>query len=63
MSEKIGRIKTLSRGAQKARKRMQRFYGTKQGNEIWQKRAEERGKGKTLRQKVNSVYKKGAKLK
>lgn len=57
------KIRNLSRGAQKARRRMQRQYGTKKGNSIWQAKAEEKGEGKTLREKINSVYHRGAKLK
>lgn len=57
------KITNLSRGAQKARHRMQKQYGTAEGNRIWQAKAEEKGKGSTLRQKVNSVYRRGARLK
>lgn len=57
------KIRNLSVGAQRARRRMQRFYGTEEGNRIWQARAEEKGEGNTLREKVNFTYHKGAKLK
>jgi len=57
------RISNLTKGAQKARKQMMKDYGSKKGEEIWVKRAEERGTGNTLRQMLNSTYKKGAKLK
>lgn len=57
------KIRNLSVGAQKARRNMQRFYGTEEGNRIWETKAEEQGEGNTLRQKVNSIYKTGAKLK
>jgi hypothetical protein len=57
------KIRNLSRGAQKARLNMMRFYGSSKGEDIWVKKAEERGKGSTLRQKLNSIYHKGTKLK
>jgi hypothetical protein len=64
VTEKLNfKIRNLTRGAQKARRRMQRQYGTDEGNRIWAQKAEEQGSGSTLRQKVNSIYKKGAKLK
>ena len=56
------KIRNLSKGAQKARRRMLKSYGRKDGDRIWRKKAEEKGKGKTLREKVNNTYKKGAKL-
>lgn len=57
------KISNLTKGAQKARKQMMKDYGKEKGEEIWVKRAEERGTGNTLRQQINSTYKKGAKLK
>jgi len=57
------KIRSLSKGAQKARLRMLKEYGTDEGDRIWREKAEERGTGTTLRQKIESVYKKGAKLK
>lgn len=58
----LGRIDTLSAGAQKALVAMREAYGAKEGNRIFLAKAKEQGTGRTLRQKVNSVYKKGAKL-
>lgn len=40
-----------------------KFYGPNEGARIWEAKADEQGTGNTLRQKINSVYKKGAKLK
>jgi hypothetical protein len=57
------KIRNLTKGAKKARRHMQRFYGTEEGNRIWEAKAEEQGTGNTLREKVNSIYHKGAKLK
>lgn len=58
----IGRIDTLSHGAQKALTNFRKEYGPSEGERIFKAKAEENGKGSTLRQKVNSTYKKGAKL-
>lgn len=57
------KISNLSKGAQKARTRMIDQYGKEDGERIWREKAEEQGEGSTLRQKLNSVYHKGAKLK
>jgi hypothetical protein len=57
------KISKLSKGAQKARKRMISQYGPTEGDRIWREKAEEKGTGKTLREKINSVYHKGATLK
>lgn len=57
------KIRNLTKGAQKARRRMMKFYGPDEGARIWEAKADEQGAGNTLRQKINSVYKKGAKLK
>lgn len=56
-------ISKQTRGAQKAFKNFTNFYGTHDGPRIYLKKAEEQGQGSTIRQKVNSIYKKGAKLK
>lgn len=56
------KISNLSKGAQKARKRMMDQYGKEEGDRIWREKAEEQGTGNTLRQKINSVYHKGAHL-
>jgi hypothetical protein len=56
------RIEAQSKGAQKAYVNFLKEYGTREGQRIFIQKAEERGTGKTLREKVNSTYKKGAKL-
>ncbi len=61
--EGVGRTDTLSKGAQKALANMRTQYGVKEGHRIYKQKAEEQGEGNTLRQKVNSTYHKGAKLK
>lgn len=38
-------------------------YGSEKGIQVYIDKAREQGTGKTLRQKVNSTYKTGAKLK
>ena len=53
-------ISKQSIGAQKAYANMVKFYGKKEGVRIFLQKAEEQGKGNTIRQKVNSIYKKGA---
>lgn len=59
----LGRTDTLSAGAKKALSRMIDTYGDVQkAAQVFLDKAEEQGTGNTLRQKVNSVYKKGAKL-
>lgn len=60
--EEIGRTDTLTVGAQKALGNFIEEYGPVDGVRIYKAKADERGKGSTLRQKVNSVYKNGAKL-
>jgi hypothetical protein len=55
-------ITKQSAGAQKAYANFVKEYGKSEGTRIFLAKAEERGKGKTIRQKVNSIYKKGAKL-
>lgn len=59
----LGRTDTLTKGAQKALGNFMVEYGRKDGERIFLAKASERGTGSTLRQKVNSVYKKGAKIK
>lgn len=61
-SELPFKISAQSKGAQKAFVRITDHYGKVKGTEIFLKRAEEHGIGKTVRQKVNSVYKKGGKF-
>ncbi len=58
----VGQTKTLTVGAQKALRNMRQEYGATEGNRIWIAKAEEQGTGATIRQKVNSVYKTGARL-
>lgn len=58
----VGRVDTLTKGAQKALGEFVKQYGKTEGTRIYLVKAEEQGSGNTLRQKVNSVYKKGAKL-
>lgn len=50
------------RGVQKAYANFISEYGKKEGERIFLAKAEEHGTGNTVRQKVISVYKKGAKL-
>jgi len=57
------KLSAQSRGAQKAYKEFVKQYGKKEGERIYLQKAEEQGTGRTLRQKVNSIYHKGAKLK
>lgn len=59
----IGRTDTLTKGAQKALGNFIDEYGKSDGERIYLAKADERGQGNTLRQRVNSVYKTGAKLK
>ena len=55
--------KSYSVGAKKAFTEFQKFYGQAEGERIFFQKADEQGTGKTKRQKVNSVFKTGAKLK
>lgn len=55
-------IAKQSKGAQKAYDHMTKFYGKKEGTRIFLAKAEEQGKGRTIRQKVNSIYHRGAKI-
>lgn len=55
-------ISKQSAGAQKAYKAFVKQYGKSEGERIFIAKAEERGKGNTLRQKVNFTYKTGARL-
>lgn len=55
-------ITKQSAGAQKAYRHFTEFYGKRKGTQVFLQKAEEQGKGNTIRQKVNSVYHKGAKL-
>lgn len=55
-------ISKQSVGAQKAYRRFVKQYGKSEGERIFLAKAEEQGKGRTLSQKVNFVYKTGARL-
>jgi hypothetical protein len=55
-------ISAQTKGAQKAYRAFLSQYGLDEGRRIYLQKAEERGEGKTLRQKVNFTYKTGAKL-
>ena len=57
------KLSAQSKGLQKAYRNFIDQYGREEGNRIFLAKADERGEGKTLRQKANSVYKTGAKLK
>jgi hypothetical protein len=54
------KLSAQSRGAQKAYKEFVKQYGKKEGERIYLQKAEEHGTGRTIRQKVNSIYHKGA---
>jgi hypothetical protein len=56
------KITAQTKGAQKAYKEFVKEYGKAEGERIFLAKADERGKGSTLRQKVNSIYKKGGRL-
>jgi hypothetical protein len=62
VSELPFNISKMSVGAQKAYSNFVVQYGTKEGTRIFLQKAEEQGKGNTIRQKVNSIYHTGAKL-
>lgn len=62
MTELPFKITAQSRGAQKAYKNFTKEYGKKEGTRIFLAKAEEQGKGNTIRQKVNFTYHKGARL-
>jgi hypothetical protein len=56
------KIQAQTVGAQKAYRNFIKQYGKKEGERIFLAKADERGTGRTIRQKVNSVYKTGGKL-
>jgi hypothetical protein len=56
------KITAQTKGAQKAHAAFVREYGAAEADRIFLAKAEEQGTGKTLREKVNSVYKTGAKI-
>jgi len=53
-------ISSYSAGARKALKAMQKRYGAKKGKQIFYAKANEKGRGKTMMQKANSIYAKGS---
>jgi hypothetical protein len=57
------KLSAQTKGLQKAYKNFIDLYGREEGNRIFLAKADERGSGKTLRQKANDVYKTGARLK
>ena len=57
------KITAQTKGAQKAYARFVAQYGKSEGTRIFLAKAEEQGKGTTVRQKVNSIYKHGGHLK
>lgn len=56
------KLSAQPRSVQKAYNNFVEFYGKQEGERIFLKKAEEQGKGRTVRQRVLSTYKKGAKL-
>lgn len=56
------KLSAQSKGAQKAYKNFINRYGVVEGKRIFLARAEEHGAGRTTRQKVNSIYKRGGKF-
>ena len=56
-------ISKQTKGAQKAYNNFISEYGEAEGTRIFLAKAEEQGVGRTIREKVNSIYKHGAKLK
>jgi hypothetical protein len=56
------KISAQTKGAQKAYTAFVQQYGAQEGERIFLAKADERGTGRTIRQKVNSVYKTGARL-
>lgn len=53
---------TFTKGAQRAYKNFQSFYGPDDGKRIFIKKALEQGHGKTVDEKINSIYHVGATL-
>lgn len=56
------KLSAQSEGAQKAYGRFVKQYGKTEGERIYLQYAEDHGTGTTIRQKVNSVFSKGAKI-
>lgn len=57
------KLSAQAKGVQKAHSEFVKFYGKREGERIFLAKAQEQGKGNTLRQKVNSIYHTGAKVK
>jgi hypothetical protein len=57
------KLSAQTKGAQKAYREFEKTYGQHRGQEIYLAYAEDHGTGNTIRQKVNSVFKEGAKIK
>lgn len=53
------KISAQTKGAQKAHEKFVQRYGREEGERIFLARAEEHGEGRTIRQKANSIYKRG----
>jgi len=56
------KLSAQTAGAQKAYGEFVKQYGQKEGERIYLQYAEDHGTGNTIRQKVNSVFRKGAKI-
>jgi hypothetical protein len=56
------KISAQAKGVQKAHANFVEEYGKREGERIFLAKAEEQGTGTTIRQKVNSIYKKGGHL-
>lgn len=56
------KLTAQTKGLQKAYRNFIDLYGREEGNRIFLAKADERGVGKTTRQKANSIYKTGGKL-
>ena len=57
------KISAQAKGTQKAFTNFISEYGYQEGTRIFIAKAEEQGTGSTIRQKANSIYKRGGKLK
>lgn len=56
------KLSAQSKGFQKALENFKQEYGAEEGLRIFLQKAEEHGQGNTLRQKANSIYRKGGHL-
>jgi hypothetical protein len=57
------KIGAQAKGTQKAFRNFVSQYGYSEGARIFLQKADEQGQGTTLRQKANSIYKRGGHLK